>query len=77
MRRSEFDRALALEFGANSSSVFHDLVLSGVDYRTAEQALKDGVAPREVWLALCVEAQLPPDRYYGVGQLPGRKTGKA
>lgn len=73
MRRSEFDRALAFEFGANAISVFHDLVLSGVSYRTAEQALKDGVSPREVWVALCEEAQLPPDRKYGVGQLPVAK----
>lgn len=72
MRRSEFDRALTAEFGANANNAFFDLALADLAYRTASQALNDGVAPRDVWLALCVEAQLPADRRYGVGQLPER-----
>ena len=51
-----------------------DLSLSGVGYRTAAQALSDGVPPRDVWLALCIEADVPEARRHGVGLLDPRRA---
>ncbi len=33
--------------------------------RTAEQALAAGVDPRDVWLALCADLQVPRERWLG------------
>jgi len=68
MRRSEFLRAVDVEFGARASSLLHDLVLNALGGRTSSEALADGVPPREIWLALCEETDVPADRRYGVGR---------
>lgn len=73
MRRSEFLRAVTLEFGARASALTSDLVLGALEGRTALEALDAGVAPREIWLALCVETDVPPERRYGVGRLEPRQ----
>jgi hypothetical protein len=73
VRRSEFDRAVSDEFGARGSSLVTDLVLSAVGGRTAVEALDAGVPPRDVWLALCEETDVPPSRRYGVGRLEPRR----
>ncbi|MFC6357254.1 DUF3046 domain-containing protein [Luethyella okanaganae] len=68
MRRSEFNRAVAEEFGSGYGAVLlRDLVLPAVGGRTAEEALAAGTSPREVWLALCAETDVPRERWYGVG----------
>jgi len=61
------------EFGARGSSLMTDLVLSAVGGRTAVEALDAGVPPRDVWLALCEETDVPPSRRYGVGRLEPRR----
>ncbi len=73
MRRSEFDRAVADEFGAQGATLVADLVLSDVGGRTAAEALSAGIPPRDVWLALCAETDVPPERRYGVGRLEPRR----
>ncbi|KAA9146002.1 DUF3046 domain-containing protein [Microbacterium lushaniae] len=74
MRRSEFDRAVSDEFGARGASLVSDLVLSAIGGRTAEEALAAGVPPREVWLALCEETDVPPSRRYGAGRLEPKRS---
>ncbi|MBD8021995.1 DUF3046 domain-containing protein [Microbacterium gallinarum] len=73
MRRSEFERAVRDEFGSRGSALIADLVLSRVGSRTAAEALAAGVPPREVWLALCEETDVPADRRYGVGRLEPKR----
>lgn len=73
MRRSEFDRAVAHEFGGRANAVVTDLVLSKVGGRTAAEAIAAGADPREVWLALCEELDVPAERRYGVGRLQPRR----
>jgi hypothetical protein len=73
MRRSEFNRAVADEFGARANAVVTDLVLSKVGGRTAADAIAAGVDPREVWLAVCEELDVPAERRYGVGRLEPRR----
>jgi hypothetical protein len=48
-----------------------DLILTPLG-RTADQALAAGIPPREVWLALCAETDVPEARWYGAG-LPAPK----
>ena len=72
MRLSEFRQAIKDEFGEGYGRVLtHDLVLTRLG-RTADQALAAGVPARDVWLALCVEADVPENRWYGAG-LPAPK----
>jgi hypothetical protein len=73
MRRSEFERAVADEFGARSSALTTDLVLPAIGHRTAAQAIAAGIAPREVWLALCEEMDVPAERRYGAGRLDPKR----
>ncbi len=61
------------EFGARGSSLVSDLVLTQLGDRTAEAALGDGVAPRDIWLALCIEADVPLERRHGAGRLEPRR----
>ncbi|MDQ0613102.1 hypothetical protein QF046_000743 [Microbacterium sp. W4I4] len=72
MRRSEFLRAVDDEFGARATSLTQDLVLGGLG-TTALEALDAGVPPRDIWLALCDEVDVPAERRYGVGRLEPRK----
>ncbi|MET0297954.1 MAG: DUF3046 domain-containing protein [Microbacterium sp.] len=69
MRRSEFLRAVADEFGPQGSSLIVDLSLSDIGGRTAADALDAGVPPKDVWLALCAEMDVPLARRHGAGRL--------
>ncbi|MFT4213756.1 MAG: DUF3046 domain-containing protein [Microbacterium sp.] len=73
MRRSEFDRAVDVEFGVRAGSLVSDLTLREVGYRTAREALDAGIAPRVVWHALCAETDVPEERRHGVGLIEPRK----
>ena len=74
MTRSEFSRAIAVEFGeAYGRSLVRDLVLTPLGERTAEQALAAGVAPREIWLALCAAMDVPRERWHGAGRPEPRR----
>jgi len=67
VKRSEFLRAVDDEFGPRSATLLTDLVLAPLA-RTADEALSDGIAPREIWLALCAETDVPESRRHGVGR---------
>ncbi|GAA1528961.1 hypothetical protein HD600_002429 [Microbacterium ginsengiterrae] len=73
MRRSEFLRAVEDEFGPRAIALMDDLVLSAVGGRTASEALRSGVPPRDIWTALCEETDVPAERRYGVGRLEPRR----
>jgi hypothetical protein len=74
MRQSEFRQAVADEFGlAYGRVVTRDLVIAELADKTADVALKDGVSPRQVWLALCRASGVPESRWYGVG-LPAPRS---
>ncbi|WP_298038106.1 DUF3046 domain-containing protein [uncultured Microbacterium sp.] len=74
MRRSEFLRAVDREFGARAPMLTTDLVLDAVGGRTAAQALEAGIAPRDIWAALCAETDVPLERRYGVGRLEPQRN---
>ena len=56
------------EFGDYGRVLAHDVVLGDIGGLTAEQAIKAGVATREIWLAICAVQDVPENRRYGVGQ---------
>ena len=54
------------EFGPRyAASLARDVALDALGGRTADQALTDGVPPREVWLALCAAQDVPEERRHG------------
>jgi hypothetical protein len=67
VRVREFRHAVETEFGDRGPALLHDLVLGEVGGRTAEEALKAGVAVDDVWRALCRATDVPPSRMHGVG----------
>lgn len=57
------------EFGAGYARVLSaDLVIGELDSRTADEAIAAGVAPREVWLAICRVREVPRERWNGAGR---------
>jgi hypothetical protein len=64
VRLTEFNERVVLRFGATyGASVLVDHVLTGLDGRTAAQAIEDGIEPRDVWRALCVDFDVPRDQW--------------
>jgi hypothetical protein len=62
------------EFGdAYGRMLAHDVVLGEVGGLTAEEAIKAGVPVRSIWLAVCKSSDVPPERWYGVGQREPKK----
>ncbi|WP_350346991.1 DUF3046 domain-containing protein [Agromyces sp. G08B096] len=75
MKLSEFHLAMDEEFGAGYAGVLmQDLTLEALGGRTPREALSSGVAPRDVWLAICEATDVPQARRHGVGQ---RQPGSA
>ncbi len=74
---SEFWRLVEEEFGSGYGRVLVDShVLGAIGYRTAAQGLADRVPPRQVWQALCVEMDVPKERWLGKDR-PIREGGRA
>jgi hypothetical protein len=66
MRLSEFWTLVDDEFGAAQGRVLvRDHVLGSLGNRTADQALEAGDEPRDVWLALAADLQVPKERWFG------------
>jgi hypothetical protein len=75
VKASEFQVAVDEEFGPGYGNVLlQDLALEALGGRTAREALGAGIAPRDVWLALCEATDVPVERRHGVGQRePGKR----
>ncbi len=75
---SQFWDFVAFEFGESYGRVLvNDLSLTGVGGRTAQEALHEGRDPREVWLALCEAAEVPPERWHGRDKPSARAAARA
>ncbi len=65
MRRTEFDRLIAGEFGATYGSwIAESHVLSRLG-KTAEEAIEAGEEPRNVWWELCRDFDISEERMLG------------
>jgi para-aminobenzoate synthetase/4-amino-4-deoxychorismate lyase len=66
VRLSEFWTLVDDEFGrAHGRTLVRDHVVGALGHRTAEQALEAGEEPREVWLALVADLEIPRERWWG------------
>jgi Protein of unknown function (DUF3046) len=64
VRLTEFHERVTLRFGVTyGASVLSDHVLTSFDGRTGAQAIEDGVDPRDVWRALCVDFDIPREQW--------------
>ncbi|PYE13250.1 hypothetical protein DFR67_11720 [Williamsia limnetica] len=64
VRLTEFSELISSEFGATTAdSLLVDHVLTDLGGRTAAQALEAGVDPRDVWVALCRDFDVPRSRW--------------
>jgi hypothetical protein len=64
VRQTEFHELVNGRFGSvRGASLLVDHVLSALGGRTAAQAIEDGVDPRDVWRALCVDFDVPRDQW--------------
>jgi len=70
---SEFWGLVDGEFGpGRGHALVRDHVVGELNHRTAQQALDAGEDPRTVWLALCVDLEVPPERRWGREERPAR-----
>lgn len=65
MRLSEFWVAVDGEFGSYGRTLVRDLALTELNGMTADQAIRDGRSPRDIWVALCKASDVPAERWYG------------
>ena len=66
MRLREFYALLDAVFGPEyARTLAREMALTDLDSRTAEQALEDGVDPRDVWHTLCDAMDVPASRRDG------------
>lgn len=66
MRLTEFRGLVLAEFGrGRGDAIVADHSLLSLGGRTPAQALEDGQRPRDVWRALCLEFDVPPERQLG------------
>lgn len=78
MRASEFWDLMSEEFGAGyAATLAREHVVTALGEQTAVQALAAGADPREVWLALCADLQVPRERWLGRDDQPSRAGGPA
>ena len=76
MRMSDFWALMDDEFGAAyAHSLARDHVLGALGNRTPLQALESGVKPREAWLALCADMDVPAERWLGQELRSPKKRG--
>lgn len=66
MRLTQFHELVHTEFGrARGEAILSDHALLSLGGRTPTAAIERGTDPRDVWRALCVEFDVPPDRQLG------------
>lgn len=65
MRRTEFDRLVAGEFGDSFGTWISDSHVLGALGDTPTRLIDRGVALRDIWLALCDDFDVPEQRRLG------------
>ncbi|WP_125775256.1 DUF3046 domain-containing protein [Antribacter gilvus] len=69
MRNREFWLLVDEVFGpAYGRTLTRELVVPRLGHRTPEQALEEGVEPRDVWHALCDALDVPDEQRWGKDQ---------
>ncbi|GAA3716554.1 DUF3046 domain-containing protein [Gordonia hankookensis] len=64
MRLTEFTELITAEFGELAAdSILVDHVLLEFGGRTGSQAIEGGADPRDVWVAICRDFDVPRERW--------------
>jgi hypothetical protein len=63
VRQTHFWDRMREQLGPLTDSFAQDHVLGELGRRTVNQALAQGVAARDVWVAVCRELELPKSRW--------------
>ncbi|HMT33275.1 MAG TPA: DUF3046 domain-containing protein [Dermatophilaceae bacterium] len=73
MRHSELWTRLRDEFGPTYAvTLAQDHYVTALGNRTAQEALADGIPPRQIWEALCEDLGVPTERR--LGREPKRRS---
>ncbi len=71
MRLSKFNELMTDEFGVEYAEVIkRDSVLTALGDINALEAIRRGIDPREVWLAVCEQQGVPEARRHGLNKIP-------
>jgi hypothetical protein len=77
VRQSEFWALIDAEFGPGQGrALVRDHVLAALGHRTAAQAMEGGEPLRQVWLVLCEDLGVPPERRWGADDGKARRAGR-
>ncbi|MGV9824719.1 MULTISPECIES: DUF3046 domain-containing protein [unclassified Gordonia (in: high G+C Gram-positive bacteria)] len=64
MRLTEFTELMTSHFGvASADAILADHVLIDLGGRTGARAIDDGVDPRDVWIAICRDFDVPREQW--------------
>ncbi|MGC4932692.1 DUF3046 domain-containing protein [Gordonia sp. DT30] len=64
MRLTEFTERITEQFGTVAAdSILTDHVLTELGGRTGARAIDEGVDPRDVWVAICRDFDVPRNRW--------------
>ena len=64
VRLTEFTELMHTQFGVQTAdSILTDHVLTEFAGRTGAQAIEDGHDPRDVWVAICRDFDVPRERW--------------
>jgi hypothetical protein len=67
LKLSQFHQLLHDEFGAQFAQVLiRDFRLHHFQDQTAEELIRAGVDPKEIWLELCKQQSVPKERWSGI-----------
>ncbi len=68
---SDFQTLMQNEFGVEYAAVLlSDLALTELGDFTGEEALRQGIDPKDIWLAICRAQDIPEERWLGLNKKP-------
>ncbi len=68
---SDFQTLMQNEFGVEYAAVLlSDLALTELGDLTGEEALRQGIDPKDIWLAICRAQDIPEERWLGLNKKP-------
>ncbi len=70
MTLSRFQELMQDEFGDFAAVVLSDTRLDLLRDRTPKELIALGEEPREIWLAICTQLNIPKERWLGILKTP-------
>lgn len=70
MTQSRFYELMRDEFGDFSAVILSDTRLDRLADGTPAELLSQGVEPKEIWLAICTQLNVPKERWQGKIKTP-------